>query len=70
MTSGYPHYPPQSAVPFGVAIDAQNRVWVSNAQSDTVVRRRSIEGPILPRWYRRAWHGLRTNAAESKHPKG
>jgi hypothetical protein len=24
--------------PFGVAIDAQNRVWVSNAQSDTVVR--------------------------------
>ena len=24
--------------PFGVAIDAQNRVWVSNSQSDTVVR--------------------------------
>ena len=24
--------------PFGVAIDAQNRVWVSNAQSDTVFR--------------------------------
>jgi streptogramin lyase len=24
--------------PFGVVIDAQNRVWVSNAQSDTVVR--------------------------------
>jgi hypothetical protein len=24
--------------PFGIAIDAQNRVWVSNAQSDTVVR--------------------------------
>jgi hypothetical protein len=24
--------------PFGVAIDAQNRVWVSNAQSDTVIR--------------------------------
>ncbi len=24
--------------PFGVAIDAQNRVWVSNAQSDTVLR--------------------------------
>ena len=24
--------------PFGVAIDDQNRVWVSNAQSDTVVR--------------------------------
>jgi hypothetical protein len=27
--------------PFGVAIDAQNRVWVSNAQSDTVVRFRA-----------------------------
>ena len=24
--------------PFGIAIDAQNRVWVSNSQSDTVVR--------------------------------
>ena len=24
--------------PFGIVIDAQNRVWVSNAQSDTVVR--------------------------------
>jgi hypothetical protein len=24
--------------PFGIAIDSQNRVWVSNAQSDTVVR--------------------------------
>ncbi len=24
--------------PFGVAIDTQNRVWVSNAQSETVVR--------------------------------
>lgn len=24
--------------PFGVAIDAQNQVWVSNSQSDTVVR--------------------------------
>jgi streptogramin lyase len=24
--------------PFGVAIDAQSRVWVSNSQSDTVVR--------------------------------
>jgi streptogramin lyase len=24
--------------PFGIAIDPQNRVWVSNAQSDTVVR--------------------------------
>ena len=24
--------------PFGVVIDAQNRVWVSNAQSDTVIR--------------------------------
>lgn len=24
--------------PFGIAIDAQNRVWVSNSQSDTVLR--------------------------------
>ena len=24
--------------PFGIAIDAENRVWVSNSQSDTVVR--------------------------------
>ena len=24
--------------PFGVAIDEQNRVWVSNSQSDTIVR--------------------------------
>src|SRR5262249_20225826 len=24
--------------PFGIAIDARNRVWVSNSQSDTVVR--------------------------------
>jgi hypothetical protein len=24
--------------PFGIAIDARNRVWVSNAQSDTVIR--------------------------------
>lgn len=26
------------ASPFGIAIDAQNRVWVSNSASDTVVR--------------------------------
>ena len=24
--------------PFGIAIDAQNRVWVANSSSDTVVR--------------------------------
>ena len=33
--------------PFGIAIDAQNDVWVSNSRSDTVMR---FPASDLPKW--------------------
>ncbi len=50
--------------PFGVAIDAQNRVWVSNAQSDTVVRF-SATDPSKPESFR-VGIGVRGVALDSK----
>ena len=50
--------------PFGVAIDAQNRVWVSNAQSDTVVRF-SISDPSKAESFR-VGIGVRGVALDSK----
>ena len=50
--------------PFGVVIDAQNRVWVSNAQSDTVVRF-SADDPSKVKSFR-AGIGVRGVALDSK----
>jgi hypothetical protein len=50
--------------PFGVAIDAQNRVWVSNAQSDTVVRFSASDPSKVESF--RAGIGVRGVALDSK----
>ena len=50
--------------PFGIAIDAQNRVWVSNAQSDTVVRFPSNDPSKVDIF--RAGIGVRGVALDSK----
>lgn len=50
--------------PFGVAIDAQNRVWVSNAQSDTVLRFPASDPSKVESF--RAGIGVRGVALDSK----
>jgi hypothetical protein len=50
--------------PFGVAIDAQNRVWVSNAQSDTVLRFQADDPAKVESF--RAGIGVRGVALDSK----
>ncbi len=50
--------------PFGIAIDAQNRVWVSNAQSDTVVRFPAADPSKVETF--RAGIGVRAVSLDSK----